>query len=47
MKRIKSEQSMVLNANTETLRKKMSRYKVMVRNPFERKLSKSPQKNLF
>lgn len=25
----------------------MSKYKVMVRNPFERKMSRSPQKNVF
>ena len=38
---------MALNSNVETLRKKMNRYKVMVRNPFERKLSKSPHKDML
>ena len=47
MKRIKSEQSMAWQYGSEILRKKMSKYKVMVRNPFESKQSKSPQKEPF
>ena len=38
---------MVLNNGLELIKKKMSKYRVMVRNPFERKTSKSPKKDMF
>lgn len=34
---------MALLGHFESTKKKMSKYKVMVKNPFERKLSKSPE----
>ena len=38
---------MLLNSGTELLKKKMSKYKVMVKNPFGRKTSKSPTNQPF
>jgi hypothetical protein len=38
---------MVWQSGFENTKRKMSKMKVMVRNPFERKLSKSPQNELF
>jgi hypothetical protein len=38
---------MLLQSGFELPRKKTGKFKVMVRNPFERKLSKSPQSDLF
>ena len=38
---------MALHSGLDLLKKKMSKYKVMVKNPFERKTSKSPQKEMF